>query len=258
MFDTFSDIFARRDNALTRVDPRTKLVVAITVICAVILSDQPYLPVCVGGACMATLIVLRIPIKLICIRLLAPMGIVFVLVVLKTFMTKGTAILTLSILGHEFAATAEGLRIGILLGSRVFGAVNVVLLLSSVSPAHEIFHALRWFRVPQAWVEVALLVYRYIFVLLEQTSDLIVAQRVRLGYSSLSRSLSSVSVLAETVVGRSMDQAMRTYEAMTLRGYKGEYPFAPLPEMRRSDWLVLLTTSAAVVAAYVLVERWIT
>lgn len=258
MFDTFSDIFARKENAFTRVDPRAKLVVALTVICTVILSDQPFLPVCVAGVCMVTMIALRIPLKLICIRLLAPMGIVFVLVVLKAFMTTGTAIVTLNMLGHEFIASAEGLRIGIVLGARVFGAVSVMILLSSVSPAHEIFHALRWFRVPEAWVEIALLVYRYIFALLDQTADLIVAQRVRLGYSSLTRSLSSVSVLAGTIVGRSMDQAMRTYEAMTLRGYTGKYPFAPLPEMRRTDWFVMLTACASVVAAYVLVERWIT
>lgn len=256
MFDTFSDIFARRENALTRVDPRAKLVAAFTVICAVILSNHLFLPVCVGVACMATMIGIRIPIKLICIRLLAPMGIVFVLVVLKTFMTKGTTIISVSMFGHEFIASEEGLRLGLLLGSRVFGAVNVMLLLSSVSPAHEIFHALRFFRIPEAWVEIALLVYRYVFALLDHTSDLIVAQRVRLGYSSLTRSLSSVSVLAGTVVGRSMDQAMRTYEAMTLRGYTGKYPFAPMAGMRRSDWIVMVTTCALVVAAYVLLERW--
>ena len=257
MFDIFSDIFARRENALTKVDPRAKLVVTFAVICVVILSARPLLPVCVAGACMATMLALRIPIRLICIRLMAPMGIVFVLVVLKTFLTKGTPIVALSILGQNFIASAEGLRHGVVLGSRVLGAVSVMLLLSSVAPAHQIFHALRWFRAPESWVEIALLIYRYVFALLDQTSDVIVAQRVRLGYSSVTRSLSSVSVLAGTVVGRSMDQAMSTFEAMTLRGYKGRYPFAPLPAMRRSDWEIMLASCALAVVAYVLAEWWV-
>lgn len=257
MFDIFSDIFARRENALTKVDPRVKLLVAFAVICVVILSARPLLPVCVAVACMATMLALRIPIRLICIRLMAPMGIVFVLVVLKTFLTKGTPIVALNILGHDFIASAEGLRHGLVLGSRVLGAVSVMLLLSSVAPAHQIFHALRWFRAPDSWVEIALLIYRYVFALLDQTADVIVAQRVRLGYSSVIRSLHSVSVLAGTVVGRSMDQAMSTFEAMTLRGYKGNYPFAPLPAMRRSDWKIMATSCALVVAAYVLAEWWV-
>jgi cobalt/nickel transport system permease protein len=257
MFDIFSDIFARRENALTKVDPRTKLVVAFTVICVVILSEHTLLPVCVLGACMATMIALRIPIRLICIRLMAPMGIVFVLVVLKAFLTGGTPIVSLDVFGHSFIASVEGLRIGLVLASRVLGAVSVMLLLSTVAPAHQIFHALRWFRAPEAWVEIALLIYRYVFVLLEQTSDVMVAQRVRLGYSSATRSLSSVSILTGTVVGRSMDQAMSTFEAMTLRGYTGKYPFAPLPAMRRSDWQIMLASCALVVAAYVLAEWWV-
>lgn len=258
MFDIFSDIFARRENALTKVDPRTKLVVAFLVICVVILSKHPLLPLCVAGTCLVTMLVIRIPIKLICVRLLAPMGIVFVLIVLKTFLTEGTPIAVLSILGHEFIASAEGLKHGLVLASRVLGAVSVVLLLSSVAPAHQVFHALRWFRVPDAWVEIALLIYRYVFALLDQTSDVMVAQRVRLGYSSVTRSVSSVSVLAGTVVGRSMDQAMRTFEAMTLRGYNGKYPFAPLPPLSRSDRFIMVTGCSVVVAAYLLSRWWLT
>ena len=72
---------------------------------------------------------------------------------------------------------------GVLLGSRVLGAVSVMLLLSSVTPAYKIFGALRWFHVPEGWVEIALLVYRYTFLLSDQTADIAAAQRVRLGYS---------------------------------------------------------------------------
>ena len=133
---------------------------------------------------------------------------------------------------------------GVLLGSRVLGAVSVMLLLSSVTPAYKIFGALRWFHVPEGWVEIALLVYRYTFVLLDQTADIASAQRVRLGYSSLGRSLSSAGVLAGTVVARSMDQAMRTYEAMTLRGYQGRLPMGPLAELKARDWRTMFVVSS--------------
>jgi cobalt/nickel transport system permease protein len=217
MFDVFSDIFARRDNALTRIDPRAKLVAAVSVIILVILSDNMLMPLATALVCLVTMPALGIPVVLIAVRLLPPLAIVSVLVVLKTFLTTGSVIFTITILGHNFCATQEGLKIGLVMGSRVVGAVSVIILLSAVTPADKVFQALRWFGVPEAWVEIALLVYRYVFVVADQTADVIAAQKVRLGYSSLRRSMSSLSQVAGTVVVRSMDQAMRTYEAMTLR-----------------------------------------
>jgi len=54
----------------------------------------------------------------------------------------------------------------------------------------------------------------------DQAADVMDAQKCGLGYSSLRRSLSSTGVLAGTVMKVAMDQGIRTYEAMELRGYK--------------------------------------
>jgi cobalt/nickel transport system permease protein len=256
MFDLFSDIFARRDNHLTGMDARTKIVVAVALILSVITSSRPFMPAAVLVTCLATMLALRIPIRLVLLRLAAPLWLVLVLVVLQTFLTEGTAIFSLTLAGHEVRASSEGLARGLLLGSRVLGSVSVVLLLGSVTPAYDIFHALRWFGLPEGWVEIALLVYRYTFTLLEQTSDVADAQSLRLGYSSLRRSISSVGVLAGTVITRSIDQAMRTYEAMTLRGYQGNFPFAPLPKMRRSDLLTVVIALPLITVCYMIVEWW--
>jgi cobalt/nickel transport system permease protein len=176
--------------------------------------------------------------------------------VLQAFLTGTTPLASFSLVGWKLIATEEGLMRGVLLGSRVLGAVSVMLLLSSVTPAYRIFGALRWFHVPEGWVEIALLVYRYTFVLLDQTADIASAQRVRLGYSSLGRSLSSAGVLAGTVVARSMDQAMRTYEAMTLRGYQGRLPIGPLPELKARDWRTMFVVSPVIVAVHLIAEWW--
>ncbi len=256
MFELFSDIFACRDNALTRMDPRPKMVIALALIVAVVLSKQPFFPTLVFVSCTVGMLWLKMPVKLVLLRLVMPMGIVLVLVVLQAFLTGATQLGSFSLVGYRFVATEEGLMRGVLLGSRVLGAVSVMLLLSSVTPAYKIFGALRWFRVPEGWIEIALLVYRYIFVLLDQTADIAAAQRVRLGYSTMGRSLSSAGVLAGTVVARSMDQAMRTYEAMTLRGYQGRLPMGPLPGLKAADHRCMLIIPPAIVAVYLIMEWW--
>jgi cobalt/nickel transport system permease protein len=142
----------------------------------------------------------------------------------------------------------------LLMGSRVLGSVSVVLLLSSVTPAHRIFHSLRWLGVPRGWVEIAALMYRYTFTLLDQTADVLAAQRVRLGYSGLKRSLASLGVLAGAVIVQSMEQATRTYEAMSLRGYQGHMPFGPLPALSRKDLWTLGLVGAGVIGIQVVLE----
>ncbi len=235
MFEIFSDIFACRDNVFTRMDPRVKLMTAITLIIGVVFSSKVFFPLTVLVFCLSAMFVVGMPARLVLLRIAGPLGIVAVLVVLQAFLSGSTPLFAVNLIHWKLTATDEGLRRGIVLGSRVLGAVSVMLLLSSVTPAYKIFNALRWFRVPEGWVEIALLVYRYTFSLLDQTSDVMLAQSTRLGYSSMRKSLSSVGVLAGTVITRSMDQAMRTYEAMTLRGYQGSMPFGPLPGLKTTD-----------------------
>lgn len=256
MFDLFSDFFACRDNLFTRMDSRVKMIVASCLILAVIFSTQITFPLVVSVACVSTMIALRIPVKLVIVRLFGPMGIVSALVAVQAFSAPGHSLFSFSLFGWTLTATREGFAHGVLLGSRVIGAVSVVLLLGSVTPAHKIFHALRWFKVPEAWVEIALLIYRYSFTLADQTVDVAEAQKLRLGYSSVRKSISSMGVLTGTVITRSMDQAMRTYEAMTLRGYHGKLIFDPLPKMTGAEITSLLIAAPMVLISYVVVEWW--
>lgn len=256
MFDLFSDIFARRDNALTKMDARCKMIVACALLGAAITARTVFMPLVVMTLCVSTILFLRIPVKFVLLRLAAPLGIVSVLVVLQAFLTQGTVLFSFPVAGREIAASLEGARLGVLMGARVLGAVSVVLLLGAVTPAYKIFHALRWFGVPEGWVEIALLVYRYTFTLLDETADVAAAQTSRLGYSSIRRGVRSMGLLAGTVITRSMDQAMRTHEAMVLRGYQGHLPFGPVPPMRPADRIAMVVAIPIIVAFYLALDWW--
>ncbi len=256
MFELFSDIFACRVNALTRLDPRVKLLASFAMILGVIFSTKIFLPLLVMAVCVISMLAVRIPVKIVLFRLAAPLTIVFLLVFLQSFLTPGVPILEIRVIGHQFAATDEGFWKGLLLGSRVIGSMSVVLLLSFVTPAHKIFHSLRWLRAPESWLELALLVYRFTFALLDHAADIAASQRVRLGYSGLRCSLGSIGALAGAVMIRSMDQAMRTHEAMVLRGYPGESSLSPLPKMSLKNWKLLFVLLPTLVIAFFTQEWW--
>ncbi|MCY3024080.1 MAG: cobalt ECF transporter T component CbiQ [Planctomycetota bacterium] len=254
MFELFSDIMACRPNALTRVDARVKLVSGVAALVVVLFSTRLALPLAILAACLVAMLALRLPLRLTLLRLAAPLLVVLILMALQAFTQGSKPLFSLTVGGFRITATEEGTWRAALLGSRVLGGVSVMLLLSAVTPAHQLFHALRWCGVPKTWVEVALLMYRYIFVLLDEAGDVATAQRVRLGYATLSRSLSSLGVLSGIVIVRSLDQSARTHEAMTLRGYKGTMPLGPLPRLSRSDRLALLIAPLLMAGLFCLAE----
>jgi cobalt/nickel transport system permease protein len=66
--------------------------------------------------------------------------------------------------------------------------------------------------VPGAVIEVASVVYRLLFVLLDSPRTIHEAQTARMGYSSWGRSYRSAGALAAAVLTRSWDRARRMQE----------------------------------------------
>jgi energy-coupling factor transporter transmembrane protein EcfT len=87
MFELFSDIFTYRENRLTEVDPRAKLVVALAAILMVLISAKPALPLLVAFAALALLGALRFPPGVVAARLSIPVGMVLVVFTLRLFTT---------------------------------------------------------------------------------------------------------------------------------------------------------------------------
>jgi cobalt/nickel transport system permease protein len=250
--ELFSDLFARQDNLLTRVDPRTKLVVAMSLLALVVLASAPMVPLAVFAVCVGAAVAVGVPTGFIMLRMTGPLVIAAVLLVLQATLTGHTPVWSLRISELSVTFTAEGWHIGLLMASRVLGGTGVLLLLSAVTPAHRIFSALRAMGVSKGWVEIAMLMYRYIFVLMDLTADVASAQRLRLGYSNVRRSVTSAGVVAGVVVLRAVDQAVRTNEAMCVRGYRGEIPQNAMPPLERRDWWIMSDAVLAVVVVHII------
>jgi len=139
MFDLFSDIFARRDNALSRIDTRVKLVIALSAIIVVMFSTRVFLPLGICVVCLSTMLAVGLPLRIVFLRLAGPLGIAVVLVILQAFFSKGTPVLQFTIFNTDVAATREGLWKGTLLASRVLGSMSAVLLLGAVTPRTKCF-----------------------------------------------------------------------------------------------------------------------
>ncbi|MDP3791978.1 MAG: cobalt ECF transporter T component CbiQ [Candidatus Omnitrophota bacterium] len=201
--DIFSDSFAQKKNYLTEADARVKMLYVAAAIIIVISSRQFYAPLTALCLSVVFLLGIRIPVKIILWRLATPLSIAGTIFLIQVFFF------------------AMPLMQGFLIVAKALGAVSLIVFLSMTTPVNRLLNAARWFKVPDTWIEVAMLTYRYIFVLLEDALTIRDAQRVRLGYSGLARSLKSFGELIGSTVIRTYDRSIAVYESMVLRGYNG-------------------------------------
>jgi cobalt/nickel transport system permease protein len=156
------------------------------------------------------------------------------------FVTVGalTAVVAVDGDGIGWAPDAAA-RAGSLAGHALAGSA-AVLLLATTTPMSDLLPALRRARVPGAVVEVASVVYRLLFVLLDSLHTVREAQTARMGYSSLRRSYRSSGALAAAVLIRSWDRARRMQDGLAGRGL--ETGLRVLPETLPSSAAFLAAT----------------
>ncbi len=200
--EIFSEYFAVKNNFLSRIDCRLKIVFIIPIIIAIIASSTLYLPLICGLLAIIILLSIRMPLKVLLVRLSAPLGIGCTIFFIKVFFLKESSSNSLPLLFKIVSTTA------------------LILLLSLTTTLDKMLSACLWFKFPKIWVEICFITYRYIFVLLDDAITVFDAQKVRLGYSNPINSLRSLGTLAGMIIIRAYDQSIATYEAMSLRGYK--------------------------------------
>lgn len=222
LHEVFSDYFAQKDNFLSRIDARVKMIFIPLLIVTLVCSNKIIVPIIASIISLGFLLSIKIPLKILLLRLTPPLFIAVAVVVMQIFFFGTTPLIQLNFFGWHLIGYEEGLLRGILIMSKVIGSVSLIIFLSMTTSTNKLFNAARWMKMPQVCVEIAMLTFRYIFVLLDDAVTIRDAQRIRLGYSSFSRSMQSAGMLVGTVVIQSYDQSMAIYESMLLRGYSGE------------------------------------
>ena len=242
-------------NLLAGCDIRLRLIVALAAIVAVLMSTRPWFPLAAATACVLGLKVSGVPLGKVVSRLAGPLALAAVLWMLQMFATGHTSLFAFGVGPWQIVATTEGFARGVLLAARVLDSVAIVMTACMGTPTPELFAALRWARMPRTAIEIAALMYRYIFILFQQAVSVVSAQRVRLGYGNLRQSLRSLGNLAGIVMLRSLDQAEKSHEAMVARGYQGTLPLPGLRPLTKRQWAFAGGGSMFLVLAYLFVER---
>lgn len=124
-----------------------------------------------------------------------------------------------------FVITEAGQRTARLVIARALGAVSCLFFLSLSTPMPEILSVLRRLHVPKVVIELAVLIYRYLFVLLSVYGNMNHAAASRLGYDGVRRSIRTTGQVYGNLLASSLRRAGAYLDAMESRCYDGEIRF---------------------------------
>ena len=98
---------------------------------------------------------------------------------------------------------------------------SCLYFLSFTTPVPDILDVLKKLHCPKILIELMLLIYRFIFVLLETASAISMSQDCRLGNKNYRTALKSFGMMGSVLMIRAISRSNRLYDAMEARCYDG-------------------------------------
>ena len=179
---------------------------------AVILPPFPTAPLVVAVMVPATLAGARVPLKVWLGCAAAPLG----------FLLMGTVPLLLRLDATGLGLAPAGPALAAALAARAIAALSCLLFLALTTPACDLIAGLRRIGLPAEIAELALLIYRFLFLLGDTALAMDSAQAARLGHVGARRRLRSLGLLIATLLPRALERGRRLEIGLAARGWNGE------------------------------------
>ena len=215
------------DSKLARVSPKVKLIYTMfPLIICISLNSFIVSIVTIIAMAVTTVGVGKIKFSAYLKLLFIPIG--FLMVGTITILINRFDLNHIYLLGVKIGKYAYGIDRVTLTNSlklvlNALGGVSCMYCLSLSTTMADLFQVLRQTRLPAVIVTLMELIYRYIFVLLDEIGRMNVAKNSRLGNCSFRTSLKSTSELIGMLFIRAYNRSDRVYAALESRGYNGQF-----------------------------------
>jgi cobalt/nickel transport system permease protein len=247
----FTERHARSAGWLQRRDPRAKMIGSLIAILAASLTSSvaglALLYVVTLGAARAS----RVPFGFFVKRVW--LGIPFfaaIVVVPAIFFVPGPRVFDLALGPAHLAPSWNGLAGAVLFISRVAVSVSLAVLLVVTTPWADVLKSLKALRVPQVFVLVLSMTYRYIFLFLHTANGILLARKSRVvGRASGAEQRRWITGTMGNLMSRAFKMSNDVYAAMLARGFTGEARSYTTYRMRFADWAGLALVAAVAVLA---------
>ena len=244
----FTEEHARSRGWLQAIDPRAKLGMFLVVVLAASLSGSIVVEVGLYAVVLAAAAASRVPFDFFVKRVWLGIPLFAGIVVIPAiFFVPGIRLFDLPLGPVHIAPSIPGLIGAVLFIARVGVSVSLAVLLVLTTPWADLLKSLQAIRVPQLFVLILAMAYRYIFLFLHLASGMFEARKSRVvARTSGGEQRRWISGTMGNLLNRSVKMSNDVYAAMAARGFTGSIRRFNAYRMRPADWASL--AGAAVVA----------
>jgi cobalt/nickel transport system permease protein len=249
----FTEEHARSRGWLQGVDPRAKLGMFLAVVLAASLSGSIAVEIGLYALVLAAAAASRVPFDFFVKRVW--LGIPFfagIVVIPAIFFVPGQRLFDLPLGPLHLAPSIPGLIGAVLFVARVGVSVSLAVLLVLTTRWADLLKSLQVMRVPQLFVLILAMTYRYIFLFLHLANGLFEARKSRVvARTTGGEQRRWISGTMGNLLNRSVKMSNDVYAAMAARGFSGSIRSFDAYRMRRADWLALAGAIGAAAGAVV-------
>lgn len=213
-------------NKLAKLNPMIKLiVVAISLIIATTINNN-YINVIIFITMMVlTTFVAGIPFKNYIKILILPMSFLLIstISILISISSKDVYIYSLKIGSKYMGITNESILQSINITIRVFASVSATFFLGLTTSLNQLIIVFNKMKLPSIIIELLVLIYRFIFVFLEEANEIYIAQEIRFGYCNFKNTFNSTSLLIKALFIRMFLRYEDMVNALDAKLYDGEF-----------------------------------
>jgi cobalt/nickel transport system permease protein len=246
-------------NALRDTSTRLKLLLGLGAILLCVSSAAPIAPLFIAiTMSLITVMLAKIPGRFYSKLLFLPLSFSLLSAAVVAFMHGGgDQLFAFNIFGISLVIREEGANLALLLIARTFGGMCSLFFIALTTPMIEIFSVLKSLGLPDFLVELSMLMYRYIFVYVDQAAMIHSAQVMRLGDAGVKNSLNSFSMLSSVLFLRAWEQGERLIVAMDARCYDGKLDLMEQSAKAEPKAIFAVMGYLAVIAAIAVFTRGI-
>lgn len=231
----FAETLSRRTGLLQAIDPRVKIVGVLALLLAVSFSRNLVVIVSLYVVALILAGLSQLPIGSFIRRVWLVLPFFTGLIAVPAlFMTPGPALWALP---FGLTITRTGAMTALFLLTRVGTSVSFALLLIWTTPWNTLLKALNVLRVPDGFILILAMTYRYIALLLTIVDDMFLSRKSRVvGKLSSADERRLLAASAGALLGRSLQLSTEVYLAMQSRGYRGTPRTLDTFSMHGRDW----------------------
>jgi cobalt/nickel transport system permease protein len=219
----FLDQYSDGNSFLHRLDPRAKFLAALAFVFAVVLT--PVASWFSFGLFLVQISIVgllsRVSPMFLFKRSLTVLPFVLVVAVFMPFLQGGETALSFNIGSWHINMTRSGLEMVGTVMAKAWLSILALSLLAATTRMSDLLKGMEKLKAPSIMVMLMSFMYRYLFVLTDESQRLLMARNSRHINGGLKLHVRTVGHMAGSLFVRSFERGERIYGAMLARGYDG-------------------------------------